>query len=59
MTDRADGFYWIIDGKGEPEVAAWSHGQWWLTGSEEPALDGHVVVLGGCLAPPDGAAAPS
>ncbi len=52
MAERAEGYYWIIDGKGEPEVAAWSGGYWWLTGCDEPAIEKQVVVLGGRLATP-------
>ena len=57
MDDRADGYYWITDGKNVPEVAAWSEGYWWLTGCEEPTLEEQVIVLGDCLTPPtdDGA----
>ena len=52
MTNRDEGFYWVVDGRGSPEVAAWVGGRWWLTGSEEPAIDTMVVVLSPCLVPP-------
>ena len=53
MASRPEGYYWIIDGKGAPEVAAWFEGWWWLTGCEEAALEKQVVVLSGRLeAPP-------
>ena len=52
MADRAEGFYWVIDGKGTPEVAAWSGGFWWLTGYEEVAIDAQIIGLGDCLVAP-------
>ncbi len=52
MVDRAEGYYWIIDGKDVPEVAAWFEGHWWLSGFDEAAIDTQVIVLSERLTPP-------
>ncbi len=45
-AQRDDGFYWVSDAGCEPEVALWHAGSWWLAGSDEPAVETIITVLG-------------
>jgi hypothetical protein len=33
---RLEGFYWVILGRNQSEIAYWERGEWWLAGDAKP-----------------------
>ena len=46
---REEGFYWVILGQNQPEIAYWERSEWWLAGDARPWHPEAVMVLSGRL----------
>lgn len=49
---RETGFYWVLwREQGEPQVAKFESGAWWLVGLEDHIRESDLLVLSGPLEP--------